>query len=198
MGRRSDIDWEKIERQYRLGKKTDEEVSAANKISRSALARRAKKEGWSKDLSEQVKLETRAKVSAAIVKKATEKLRESHKKDSNAVEVEAISNALLIAEHEKVGTKGRELFEKILDRIAEQVDAAPSIEAVAKMVEAEDPLALPALRKILALPSYVDSAKKATEGAAKAIEVERKARNLDDAPPTDNDPITVIEHRIIG
>lgn len=197
MGRRSDIDWEKIERQYRLGKKTDEEISAANKISRSALARRAKKEGWSKDLSEQVKLETKAKVSAAIVKKATAKLLQSHKKDSNAVEVEAISNALLIAEHEKVGTKGRELFEKILDRIAEQVDATPSIEAVARMVEADDPAALPALRKVLSLPSYVDSAKKATEGAAKAIDVERKARNLDDAPPPGDDEVREVTVTII-
>lgn len=197
MGRRSDIDWEKIQRQYRLAKKTDDEIAATNGISRSALARRVKKEGWSKDLSEQVKLETKAKVSAAIVKKATAKLLQSHKKDSNAVEVEAISNALLIAEHEKVGTKGRELFEKILDKIAEQVDATPSIEAVAKMVEADDPAALPALRKVLSLPSYVDSAKKATEGAAKAIDVERKARNLDDAPPPGDEEVREVTVTII-
>lgn len=198
MGMRSDIDWEKIERAYRLGKLTFAEMSLKFGVSTSAILRRAKKEGWIRDLSEEVRAETRARVSAQIVEKAHGKANESLKADAKAVEVEAISNALLIAEHEKVGTKGRELFEKILDRIAEQVDATPSIEAVAKMVEADDPAALPALRKVLSLPSYVDSAKKATEGAAKAIEVERKARNLDEADTGDNDPITVIERRIIG
>lgn len=148
-------------------------------------------------MSARVKLETRARVSEAIVKKAQEKLKESSTNNAQAVEVEAISNALMIAEHEKVGTKGRELFEKIIDRIAEQVSATPTIEKLAELVAAEDPLALPALRKVLSLPSYVDSAKKATEGAAKAVEIERKARNLDDVDPNPDEPITVIERRII-
>jgi len=162
------------------------------------MLRRAKKEGWTKDLSKQVKLQTKARVSAGIVQAATEKLQQSDNFNRTAVEVEAISNALMIAEHEKVGTKSRELFSTILDKISEQVASTPAVESVAKMVEAQDPMALPALRKILALPSYVDSAKKATEGAAKAIEVERKARNLDDEPKDDGEAVGEILRKIVG
>lgn len=197
MGRRSDIDWEKVEREYRLGKMTFQEMAEKFDVDASSITRRAKKEGWERDLSVQVKLETKAKISAAIVRNAHETHKERISANAQAVEVEAISNALMVAEHEKVGTKSRELFSTILDKISEQVANTPAVETVAKMAAAQDPLALPALRKILALPSYVDSAKKATEGAAKAIEVERKARNLDEVDPNPDEPITVIERRII-
>lgn len=197
MSAKAKPDWEKIEREYRLGKMTMRGMGDKFGVAVSTIQRRADKEGWTRDLSEKVKLETKARVSAAVVKNAHKTLTERSQKDLNSVEVEAISNALMIAEHEKVGTKSRELFERIIDRITEQVGATPTIEQLAKMVAAEDPLALPALRKVLSLPSYVDSAKKATEGAAKAVEIERKARNLDDADPNPDEPITVIERRII-
>lgn len=184
MGRRTDIDWEACERDYRLGK-TDQEVADLHGVSRSAVARKAKKEGWTKDLSQQVKLQTKAFVSKAIVEKATEtlqgKLHESAKGDATAVEIEAISNALMIAEHERAGTKGRHVLEDILDQIGKQVKEAPDISALLEMAQNTDDLdgLTAGIRKVLSIPSYVDSAKKAMEGIAKAIDVERKARNLD-------------------
>lgn len=58
MGRRSadnPIDWELIEKEYRLGQFTLRQLAATHKVQASAISRRAKKEGWVQDKSAQVK-----------------------------------------------------------------------------------------------------------------------------------------------
>ena len=186
MGFRKDIDWEKAERLYRLGKKSDVEIAAILGISRSAIVRKAKKEQWEKDLTEAVTLETKLQVRANIVREATEelhtKLQCGFVKDMTAVEIEAFSNSMMLSAHEKAGTKGRQLFESILEKLDEQVQSTPTIEELKKLAESSEELEglAAGLRKVLSLPSYVDSAKKAVEGLAKSIETERKARGLDD------------------
>ncbi|MDP2821401.1 MAG: hypothetical protein Q8O52_01800 [Sulfuritalea sp.] len=192
-----DKDPEALERAYRLGLMTMREMRDAFGVATSTILRRAKKGGWTRDLSEQVKLETKARVSAAAVEAAHKTLTERLQDDATAVQIHAMSNAAMIAEHEGDGTKSRKFFSGVIDLVTEQMNSAPSIEKLVAMAEANDPLAVPALRKVLSIPSYVDSAKKAIDGIARAIEIECRARNLDDAP-LDTDPITVIERRIIG
>jgi hypothetical protein len=177
------IDWEKIERAYRLNFTTDMQNAADNGVSRSALVRRAKKEGWTKDLSEQVRLETKARVRANIVEDATKTLHatlhETFQKDSTAVQLEATSNALLIAEHEKGGTKGREVMSSILDRIDEQIRSAPTIDELLELLKVESPELGSAIARVTSLPSLADTAKKAIEGFSRSVDIERKARNMD-------------------
>ena len=125
---------------------------------------------------------TKAKVSAAITERAHATHTARTQADFQAVEVEAVSNALLIAEHERFGTKARVLFENVLDVIADQISNMPMLEKLVALVESADGEANTSLRKATSLPMMVDAAKKAIEGGTKAADMERKARNLDDAP----------------
>ena len=184
-GGRKDVDWEKLEREFRMGKMTYAEMSNEFGVNASTITRRAKKEGWTRDLSQLVRQETRAHISAQIVAHAQETHKSRISGDAKAVEIEAISNAMLSADHERVGSKSRALFEVVIDQIAKELADMPAIETLAIAVAQNSPEAAAGLRKVLALPTLVDAAKKATEGAAKAIDVERKSRNMDEADQTD-------------
>lgn len=188
-GGRKEVDWEKVEREFRMGKMTYAEMSNEFGINASTITRRAKKEGWTRDLSQLVRQETRAHISAQIVAHAQETHKSRISEDAKAVEIEAISNAMLAADHERVGAKSRALFEVAIDQIAKELSDMPSLESLAIAVAQNAPEAEAGLRKVLALPSLVDAAKKATEGAAKAIDVERKSRNMDEADSDDAQPI---------
>src|SRR3954469_25903053 len=59
-------DWEAIERLYRAGQFTVSEIARQHGISHTAINKRAKKEGWPRDLTERVRQEA----SARLVSKA--------------------------------------------------------------------------------------------------------------------------------
>jgi Trp operon repressor len=54
MGMRSDIDWEAIEREFRLGQFTVRQIAANHGVSHTSITRRAKRLGWARDRSEEV------------------------------------------------------------------------------------------------------------------------------------------------
>ena len=67
MGRRNDIDWERIERLYVAGQLSIQQIADECGVSNSQIRARAKKNGWMRDLSEIIKARTKAKVSAIDV-----------------------------------------------------------------------------------------------------------------------------------
>lgn len=60
MGRRYDIDWEAIERDYRLGLLSDRELGTKHKVDHATISRRAKKLGWTKDKTAEIQAGVRA------------------------------------------------------------------------------------------------------------------------------------------
>lgn len=65
IGRRR-ADWEAIERDYRTGQFSDQELADkhGNVVTRQAVSKRAKEKGWQKDLSREVRQATKAKLIA--------------------------------------------------------------------------------------------------------------------------------------
>jgi hypothetical protein len=52
------IDWEAIEREYRAGQLSIREIARQNDISDASIRKKAKKEGWERDLSEKIRQKT--------------------------------------------------------------------------------------------------------------------------------------------
>lgn len=65
-------DWDAIERDYRTGQFSLRELSAKHGISHTAIAKRAKEKGWLRDLSDDVRRETNARLIDATAKKSAE------------------------------------------------------------------------------------------------------------------------------
>jgi hypothetical protein len=60
-------DWQAIEREYRAGQLSDREISRQHGVSHTAIQKRAKAEGWVKDLAEAVRQTAAAKLVASEV-----------------------------------------------------------------------------------------------------------------------------------
>lgn len=76
MAERKQIDWEKVEAEYRAGTISLREIGRQHGCTDTAIRKRAKAEGWSRDLSEKINKEVRSKLVRTEVRtpdKATEK-----------------------------------------------------------------------------------------------------------------------------
>lgn len=67
MGRRNDIDWERIEKLYIANQLSIQQIADECGVSNSQIRARAKAHGWQRDLSEAIKARTKAKISAIDV-----------------------------------------------------------------------------------------------------------------------------------
>jgi L-amino acid N-acyltransferase YncA len=64
------VDWELIEKDYRAGLKTLRQIADERGVSHVAIAKRAKKFGWVRDLSEKIQAKAKEKVTRLAVNKS--------------------------------------------------------------------------------------------------------------------------------
>ncbi|WP_054475542.1 hypothetical protein [Achromobacter sp. 2789STDY5608615] len=83
-------DWERIEADYRSGLLSVREIAARQGISHVAIAKRAKRDGWERDLSAQI----RAKAEALVTKQAVTTEVSGNRKEQDAVVVKESSEQL--------------------------------------------------------------------------------------------------------
>jgi hypothetical protein len=67
---RKQIDWERVEIEYRAGKLSLREIAKASGCSEGAIRKRAKTDGWERDLSKRIEEEVRNKLVRSEVRKA--------------------------------------------------------------------------------------------------------------------------------
>ena len=67
MTERKQIDWEAVEVQYRAGIRSLKDIGKEFDVSDAAIIKRARRDGWERDLSAKIRAKAEAKVSAAAV-----------------------------------------------------------------------------------------------------------------------------------
>ena len=110
---KQDIDWEQIELDYRAGIKTLRQIAASHAISHVAIAHKAKKLGWTRDLTARIAARADEQVTAALNKTDSGKRLEA---ENEIVESAASALAALqIAQRRDVG-KAREVVRALFDQ----------------------------------------------------------------------------------
>lgn len=187
-------DWEAIERDYRSGQFTDREIGAKYGLSHGAIQKRAKRDGWQKDLSGAVKAATQARlIEAEVAKVATaEVAKRVAKQVANAipatVEVVAAAaqvNSEVILRHRADITTLRNLA---MDMAGELLLVTHSQGELIRLQEVlgtdSSPDEIDAARRslddLLKLHNRVGSAQKLADTLTKLQVLERKAFSLDD------------------
>src|SRR5580658_7531176 len=102
MTERKSVDWEAIEREYRAGQLTVVEIGRQHGLSHSAINKRAKRDGWTRNLADRVRKE----VSARLV---SEKV--SPEADRAAIEPAVARGVQVVREHRglhRAGSKARQ------------------------------------------------------------------------------------------
>ena len=178
------VDWERIELDYRAGAMSLREIAANHPgTNHVAIARRAKTEGWTRDLSERIKakaedLVTRAAVTADVTanRAVTEK---------QVVEANAQDQASVRLSHRKDIQRKRAIVAGLMDELEAQVgpDNAALLADLGDMLRSPDESGQDKLndlyRKIISLPERAKTAKTLAETLRIAVDMERQAFGMD-------------------
>lgn len=111
-------DWERIEADYRAGLLSVREIGAANGVSHTAIQKRAKADGWSRDLGAKIK----ARADALVAKRevATQVATDRVETDRGLIEANAEVIATVRLNHRKDISAARTLAMELLDELTHQ------------------------------------------------------------------------------
>ena len=177
-------DWERIELDYRAGVMSLREIAAQHPDTHHvAIARKAKSEGWTRDLSERIKakaedLVTRAAVTADVTanRAVTEK---------QVVEANAQDQASVRLSQRKDIQRKRSIVARLMDELEAQVgpENAALLADLGEMMRSPDDAGQDKLndlyRRIISLPERAKTAKTLAETLRITVDMERQAFGMD-------------------
>lgn len=179
------VDWERVEVQYRAGVMSTREIGAEHGVSHAGVIKRAKAEGWMRDLSARVKAMADAKVSRHLVSSAvtvetkiTEKL---------VLEAESDKVASVQIGHRKTIARGHALCEALLAELEAQTFDKVLMSELGELMrrpgeeDSQDRLN-DIYKKVISTPGRVDTAKKLIETMKSVVAMEREAYNINAIP----------------
>lgn len=178
-------DWEAIESAYRAGVMSLREIASQHDITHGAINKRAKKEGWERNLKEKINQKAEALVSKREVstKVSTEKaISERILIEANA---EVIANVRM--EHRGDIRRARELTNNLFDELTAECADVPALRKLGELMFSPDDNGRDKLNEIyhsiISLPERVKSAKALSETLKNLVGLERQAYGLDDVQP---------------
>lgn len=176
-------DWERIEGDYRAGLLSVREIAASQGVSHVAIAKRAKRDGWARDLSEKIKAKADALVTTRTV--TTPVTTEQAVTDRAIVEANAEVIAGIRLAHRKDIARSRTLTMALLAEVEAQTDSHELFDRIGELVvdtgsDAESRL-LDAYRRVISTPGRIDGMKKLAETLKTLIGLEREAYGLVEA-----------------
>lgn len=186
--KRPDVDWEAIEREYRLGQLTVREIARQHSVSHTSVTRRAEKYGWARDYSDEI----RAKTQAALLRtsESAPPERTTPTREDLAVAVE--TRVSLVLTHQSSIARLRAIAEKLANQLSADSDDIKEIEEAIEEETAGDKSGERRARmlKAVSLGSRAGIARELSQVLKNLIPLERQAFNLDDKAPADPDTPT--------
>jgi hypothetical protein len=187
-------DWERIEADFRAGLLSVREIAAAQGVSHVAIGKRAKRDGWERDLNAKIKARADALVTSRTVTK--EVTAERAVTDRAIVEANAEVIASVRLAHRKDIGAARSLAMTLLSELQAQTGNVPELEKLGELL-GEDFVpdrALATFNAVLSLPGRVKTMKDLGDTLHKLIGLERDAYNIGsggDAPPGSGQVVAV-------
>lgn len=180
-------DWERVEADYRAGLLSVREIAAACGVSHTAIQKRAKAQGWERDLQAKIK----AKADSLVAKAEVSNLVATP--EELATERAIVdSNAKVIADvrvsHRKDIARARGLAMKLLEELEVETDNIDLLEQMeeALIASGEGPEGLlRAFQRVTSTSGRIDSAKKLAEAMKVLVAMEREAYNIESGSDSD-------------
>jgi len=174
-------DWEAIERAYRAGVLSVREIASSCGVSHTAIQKRAKANGWERDLKAKIK----AKADSLVAKRevATQVASKSVETEREIIEVNAEVIANIRMAHRGDISRGRRLANKLLDELEGLTDNRQLFEELGELLRSEDDKGQDKrndlYQKIIDLPGRSKTMKEMAETLKTLITLERQAYDLD-------------------
>ena len=179
------IDWERIEIEYRAGLLSIREIADAHGISDTAIRKYAKgsktRLPWERDLNAKIQSKADAMVRAELVRST---VRAETATEREVVEASAIAIAEVRNTHRSDIRRNRSLTMRLLEELEQTTDNRELFEQLGEILAAPDDKGTDKLndiyRKVISLPSRIDSMKKLAETLKTVIALERETYGIDD------------------
>lgn len=196
------IDWEKIELDYRAGIKTLRQIASENGISEGAIRKRAKRDDWTRDLSERIQ----EKAEQLVRKEAVRSLVRTGSAVTERVLVEVNANAVadIRLAHRKDIHRARRLTNALLDELDKQTDpeTLAMLEDLGELLRREDDKGVDKkndlYNRVISLGERSKTMKTLSESLQKMVDMERQAFGMDKEAPKTADPLEALLSAING
>lgn len=186
-------DWEAIEAGYRAGVLSLRELGALHGVSHTAIGKKARTEGWERDLRAKIAAQAEALVIRQAVPASERKASERQIIEANA---EAI--ATVRGSHRADIGRARSLVVTLLAELEQQTDNAGMFERLGELMENPDEKGLDRLReaynKIIGFGGRVASIKSLSEAMKNLVNLEREAYGIGAAIETPPGPLDGLSH----
>ena len=195
-------DWERIELDYRAGIKTLRQIAAEHGITHTAINKRAKKDGWQRDLSKKIQRKADELVSKAAVSKVV--TTETRIAERELVEANAHAVANVRLAHRTDIQRTRRITMALLEELEGQTgaEAVDLLSKLGDMMRNPDKHGQDKLNdlyhKIISLPGRARTMKDLGESLRVLVALERQAFGLDDKDNAPEDALTALLQAITG
>lgn len=183
MNARKNIDWEAIERDYRAGLKTLRQIAEEHGITHGAVNKRAKAEGWARDLHAKIMAKAEEKVSKALV--SAEVSKESKITEKQIVDAGAEAILQIRLGHRKDIAKARNITMSLFAELEAicGVENAELLSQLGELMRNPDENGQDKLndlyRKLISLPGRAKTMKDLGDSLKTMIGLEREAFGID-------------------
>ncbi|KPM64032.1 hypothetical protein HB4184_10490 [Pseudomonas putida] len=194
MTEKSAPDWERIEQLYRAGLLSVREIAAAQGITHGAINKRAKRDGWVRDLKAKIKAKADSLVSKSLV--STPVSMDTVIAERNTVEANAQVIANVRISHRTDIGRYRKLANSLLEELEGMTDNRDLFDQVGELLRSEDDNGQDKLndlyQKVISLPSRTKTLKDLGDTLKVLIGLERQAYSIDDnqSPEDDRSKLT--------
>lgn len=188
MSEKATPDWERIEQLYRAGLLSVREIASAHGITHGAINKRAKRDGWVRDLKAKIKAKADSLVSKSVV--STEVSKEQLATDRDTVEANAQVIANVRISHRTDIGRYRKLANSLLEELEGMTDNRDLFDQVGELLRSEDDNGQDKLndlyQKVISLPSRTKTLKDLGDTLKVLIGLERQAYSIDEEQPVDD------------
>lgn len=203
MARRSKenaIDWDAIEKQFRLGTKSNKQLADEFGVQPSSIGRRAEKYGWVVDKAEEVE----AVRNSLLIQAASGNANPNATPSALEVQAAGVAQAGMITGHLASLAREGSIADKILVSIESALDATPGLSEIVEFVRKADPSGESLqsvgdmLRRAAGRGPIVDDFKKTVETKSRIRKDQREASGIDKNSDKPASPYEAILKRIHG
>ena len=176
-------DWERIELDYRAGIKTLRQIADEHGISHGAINKRAKRDGWERDLAAKIQAKADALVSKAAVSKPVST--ETRAAEREVIEANATAMADVLLAHRRDIQRSKSIVMRLLDELEQQtgLENALLLEELGELMRSEDDKGQDRLndlyRKIISLPERAKTMKSLADSLRVTVDMQRQAFGMD-------------------
>lgn len=175
------IDWEAIELDYRAGIKTLRQIADEHGLTHGAINKRAKKDGWTRDLSAKIAAKAKELVSKQTVSKEVSK--EAKIAERDTIEANAAMIANKIGEQRQDVTRARRLVMDLLGELEHQTEYRELYDEFGEIMRSDDEKGQDRrndlYQKIISHAGRTDSAKKLADALNNLVNLETKVYGIE-------------------